>query len=963
MKKLLLLLSLLISFCATAQQDITAKRIKADSIRTAYINAKVLQGLFNTDKNFEGIVIPDTQLETKLHPADLKSQMQWVKDSAAFFNIGFVMQVGDITNNCTLAEWDTASKYYGYILDSTNIPFLFIPGNHDYANGFNPASRQDTFYNQHFTQARLSAKPYYGGQYLANQQDNWWIKFNVGSQKYAAIGLEFMPRDAVLDWAKHITDSIYLADPVRDVIVITHGYIDVYGELPTDTSAWAASAYGMTADNSGQEMWDKYIKKCPNIKFVFGGHYLIPNLTPGVGLTAHIIGVGEQGNLVNQFFVNYQDNFPNFGDGYIMRMKFRPSQNNFTTTYYSTAEKHYDTRSETGIDSFVLDYNNTQILTSPSIRGSVVVNGSVRAVGGVRDETLTKSDIPFIGIDHKLVTNDSLGYDLFGFKLISRRDSAAIRIQMGDTAVAKAKTPVIGISNQYWKLAQLRLHRYNATYETSIYFGDSSGISSLSRPGSSDGVNNTGYGAKTFTKLTTAVDNVGIGTEALKENTTGSFNTATGQAALRAVTTGEDNTATGQAAGVKITTGSRNSIQGSNSLQNCTTCSDNLAIGKGTIGTATVADSNTALGVRAARFSGTVRRSVLIGFHVEYNTPTIVNRFVVDNDGTDANPPLLEGDFNTGQQLKVNGNFNLTGIGRSSSVSDGDSSDALITSGWVRRQLFGTGSGGGVTDTTKILPKGSGIRLVYATPGSGPTVADTIWDKTIAEGWGIKISMGADSTITIRVDTAALKVATKSDLTLYQLLDADLTAIAALSPSNDDIIQRKSGAWTNRTLAQLKTDLSLNNVDNTSDATKNAASVTLTNKTITAPVIATIVNTGTLTLPTVTGTLIQYSESTTASSSTPSPTGDARSNFFDVTALAANATFAAPSGTVANHNSLRIRVKDNGTARTLSWNAIYRGSTDFALPNTTVISKTMYIDFMYNSADSKWDAVGLTQGF
>jgi hypothetical protein len=37
--------------------------------------------------------------------------------------------------------------------------------------------------------------------------------------------------------------------------------------------------------------------------------------------------------------------------------------------------------------------------------------------------------------------------------------------------------------------------------------------------------------------------------------------------------------------------------------------------------------------------------------------------------------------------------------------------------------------------------------------------------------------------------------------------DADLDAIAALSPSNDDVIQRKSGAWTNRTIAQLVTDI------------------------------------------------------------------------------------------------------------------------------------------------------------
>ncbi|MFH1052748.1 MAG: hypothetical protein V1779_17650 [bacterium] len=39
--------------------------------------------------------------------------------------------------------------------------------------------------------------------------------------------------------------------------------------------------------------------------------------------------------------------------------------------------------------------------------------------------------------------------------------------------------------------------------------------------------------------------------------------------------------------------------------------------------------------------------------------------------------------------------------------------------------------------------------------------------------------------------------------------DADLSVIAGLSPSDDDIIQRKTGAWANRTMAQLKTDLAL----------------------------------------------------------------------------------------------------------------------------------------------------------
>lgn len=48
--------------------------------------------------------------------------------------------------------------------------------------------------------------------------------------------------------------------------------------------------------------------------------------------------------------------------------------------------------------------------------------------------------------------------------------------------------------------------------------------------------------------------------------------------------------------------------------------------------------------------------------------------------------------------------------------------------------------------------------------------------------------------------------------------DPDLTAIAGLTPANDDFIQRKASAWTNRTPAQVKTDLGLSGT-NTGDQT------------------------------------------------------------------------------------------------------------------------------------------------
>lgn len=94
--------------------------------------------------------------------------------------------------------------------------------------------------------------------------------------------------------------------------------------------------------------------------------------------------------------------------------------------------------------------------------------------------------------------------------------------------------------------------------------------------------------------------------------------------------------------------------------------------------------------------------------------------------------------------------------------------------------------------------------------------------------------------------------------------------------------------------------------------------------------------------------------STVASSATPTPTGDSCINHFSVTALATNATFAAPSGTPTEGNRLTIRVTPDATPRTLAFNAIYR-AIGVTLPTTTVASKTMYFGAMYNSTSSTWD--------
>lgn len=99
---------------------------------------------------------------------------------------------------------------------------------------------------------------------------------------------------------------------------------------------------------------------------------------------------------------------------------------------------------------------------------------------------------------------------------------------------------------------------------------------------------------------------------------------------------------------------------------------------------------------------------------------------------------------------------------------------------------------------------------------------------------------------------------------------------------------------------------------------------------------------------------------TTASSATPTPNADT-SDLFTVTALATNATFGIPSGTPANGQQLTIRILDNGVSRTLGWNAIYREFYGAGLPTSTTISKTLYIDLIYNSADVKWDTLNVRE--
>lgn len=96
----------------------------------------------------------------------------------------------------------------------------------------------------------------------------------------------------------------------------------------------------------------------------------------------------------------------------------------------------------------------------------------------------------------------------------------------------------------------------------------------------------------------------------------------------------------------------------------------------------------------------------------------------------------------------------------------------------------------------------------------------------------------------------------------------------------------------------------------------------------------------------------------TAPSGTLTPTSVA--NQYNITAQAAALTVAAPTGTFLDGQGLLIRIKDNGTARGITWNGVFR-AVGVTLPTTTVLSKILYVGAKWNAAENVFDVIAVGQ--
>ena len=315
--------------------------------------------------DFTVVVLPDPQNETQYFPQVLNSQTKWIVNNQKALNIQMVLTEGDNINDgastAQLQNLDAAFR----LLENAGVPYLLAIGNHDY-NGFNPkASRNLTGFNQWFGPGRFAGKAYFKGNFPNGSNANSYAVLTINGQQYLFMTLEYRATSASLDWA----ESILAANPDKEAIVVAHSFVlknNRREDLCDDQDMPAANA-------TGQATWMR-LRKYRNITMFLSGHF-----TGGSG--ARRADVGDNGNLVNQLFADYQD-YANGGNGWLRIMTFHPVTNSISVQTYSPYLNQYTTDST---NQFTLIYHNNFPNTARgTISGKVRNQSSCAAFAGIK---------------------------------------------------------------------------------------------------------------------------------------------------------------------------------------------------------------------------------------------------------------------------------------------------------------------------------------------------------------------------------------------------------------------------------------------------------------------------------------------------------------------------------------------------------------------------------------------------
>lgn len=323
----------------------------------------------NSTGEFTIAALPDTQFYSKSYPQIFTAETQWIADHAKEFNIQLVVGLGDIVDGGGDGyQWQNADLSYR-VLDG-KVPYMAVIGNHDYDLN-NPAGRTASTknFNAYFGPQRYAGKSWYKGQYPAGSNENFYGVFTFGGKEYLILMLEVFPRNSALSWAAAVMKN----HPGIDTIVVTHAYTYADSTRMDRCDSNSSASMGVSQDNDGQQIWEKFTSKYSNITMVLNGH-----VVQGDG-TGRRTDLGIYGNLVNQMLSDFQS-WPNGGNGFIRLITVKPALNQVVVKTYSPYLNQWLTDSH---NEFVLPYKNIGLSTATeSIWGKVKNSSTCAGVSG-----------------------------------------------------------------------------------------------------------------------------------------------------------------------------------------------------------------------------------------------------------------------------------------------------------------------------------------------------------------------------------------------------------------------------------------------------------------------------------------------------------------------------------------------------------------------------------------------------
>ncbi len=235
----------------------------------------------------------------------------YIINNADSKNIAHVFGLGDITERASVWEWVKNGCPYApdeefsiaveqfVRMKEAGLDFSLVRGNHESWDSYNKylgtGSEAGTL-----NYAGLVDEVYVHPNGTADYT-NTIHYFSAGNLDYMVVTLDYGASDAVLNWAGERIQ----ANPYKNVIVTTHAYMYHDGttidtnDSPAPSSDSDNIVYDKSNINNGDDMWNKFISRYPNIVLAMSGH----DPTDDIVMSQW---TGEHGNIVTNVLIDPQ---------------------------------------------------------------------------------------------------------------------------------------------------------------------------------------------------------------------------------------------------------------------------------------------------------------------------------------------------------------------------------------------------------------------------------------------------------------------------------------------------------------------------------------------------------------------------------------------------------------------------------------------------------------------------------